>query len=207
MNENYLWDKTGSDPEIEKLEKSLRAFRCAETAAPVLPTKNTAFKLTNRRNIFRLGFAFAACAILIVGGAGVWNRLSDSNLNVETESAKVAAPSNPALDGAQSPLKKLVELPVKKSRVSSVRAAKILSQTTKQKVSNERKIFPANNSKNELRLPPTAPLETVAQLSGEEKYAYDQLMLALSITSAKLKIVKDKIDNSEKPNLISNNEK
>ena len=38
--------------------------------------------------------------------------------------------------------------------------------------------------------------ETVA-LTSEEKYAYGQLMLALSITSSKLKLVKDTINRIE----------
>jgi hypothetical protein len=35
------------------------------------------------------------------------------------------------------------------------------------------------------------------QLTKEEQYAYDQLMLALSITSSKLKLVKDKVEGFE----------
>ena len=43
MKEDYLWDKTGSDPEIEKLENALKAFRYQETAPPELPAKNYSF--------------------------------------------------------------------------------------------------------------------------------------------------------------------
>ena len=35
------------------------------------------------------------------------------------------------------------------------------------------------------------------KLTKEETYAYNQLMLALSITGSKLKLVKDKIDRTE----------
>jgi len=43
------------------------------------------------------------------------------------------------------------------------------------------------------------PAET---LTAEEKYAYDQLMLALSITGSTLRIVKDKIDGIEEKNAV-----
>jgi hypothetical protein len=42
----------------------------------------------------------------------------------------------------------------------------------------------------------------VETLTAEEKYAYDQLMLALSITGSKLKIVKDKIAGTEDQNAV-----
>ena len=43
MNEDYLWDKTGEDPEIEKLENALQVFRYKETAPPALPAKALPF--------------------------------------------------------------------------------------------------------------------------------------------------------------------
>jgi hypothetical protein len=44
-------------------------------------------------------------------------------------------------------------------------------------------------------------------LTKEEKYAYDQLMLALSITSSKLKMVKDKVAGVEEKNAVRENER
>jgi hypothetical protein len=41
------------------------------------------------------------------------------------------------------------------------------------------------------------PESETAKLTEEEQYAYDQLMLALSITSSKLKIVKDKVGGTD----------
>ena len=43
------------------------------------------------------------------------------------------------------------------------------------------------------------------KLTKEEKYAYDQLMLALSVTSSKLKLVTDKIDGIEEQNAVLEN--
>ena len=39
MNEEYLWNKTGSDAEIEGLENALKAFSYKQTAPPELPAK------------------------------------------------------------------------------------------------------------------------------------------------------------------------
>ncbi len=60
MNEDYLWDKIGSDAEVEKLEDALQSLRYRETAAPALPAKILIIKPNPRRNFFRLGFALAA---------------------------------------------------------------------------------------------------------------------------------------------------
>ena len=39
MKEDYLWDKTGSDAEIENLENVLKAFRQTDDAPPEIPAK------------------------------------------------------------------------------------------------------------------------------------------------------------------------
>lgn len=41
--------------------------------------------------------------------------------------------------------------------------------------------------------------EQLALLTKEERYAYDQLMLALSITSSRLKMVQDKVNGFDTP--------
>ena len=42
----------------------------------------------------------------------------------------------------------------------------------------------------------------IVKLTEEEKEAYEKLMLALSITSSKLKIVKDKVQNTDEQTAI-----
>ena len=203
MNENYLWDKTGNDSEIENLESALQIFRCAETVAPALPAKTIRFKLKNRRNIFRPGFAFAACAILIVVGAGVWSLFSNNALKTDTDSAEVIAPQNSAPVIEQPIIENSIDLAVKKIKALPVKAVELSNQSPpKQKILKTRKNVSEADLKNKIIVRKAAPTETVAQLSDEEKYAYNQLMLALSITSSKLKIVKDKIENLEKPNSV-----
>jgi hypothetical protein len=45
--------------------------------------------------------------------------------------------------------------------------------------------------------------DQIVKLTAEEKAAYDKLMLALSITGSKLKIVKDKVQNSDEQTAIN----
>ncbi|MGI9034662.1 MAG: hypothetical protein ACR2GD_01360 [Pyrinomonadaceae bacterium] len=208
MNENYLWDKTGNDFEIEKLENALQAFRYAETAAPSLPAKTASTTRKTARVFFRLGFAFAACLSLIIIGLSLWNRISDNNLNFKNESAKVFAPPADAPVFRQS----FIEIPAdtkveksanfKKASFSSAKKIETARHLSKQKILKEQKFIPAFNLKNETTARNSAPVGSTVKLTNEEKYAYSQLMLALSITSAKLKIVKDKVDNSEKSNAV-----
>ncbi len=66
MKEDYLWNKTGNDPEIEKLENALKAFRYQETAPPALPAKIIPFETKTSRGFFRLAFAFTAFATVLV---------------------------------------------------------------------------------------------------------------------------------------------
>ena len=92
MNENYLWDKTGDDAEIEQLENALQAFRYQETAAPAILAKNIPFKTKSNFSFFSLRFAVAMCAILAIIGAGIWSFIYVEKLNIATDSAKIIAP-------------------------------------------------------------------------------------------------------------------
>ena len=186
MKEDYLWDKTGSDAEIENLENALAAFRYKETAAPRLPARILPFKKEKKRRF--LPFAIAACAALAAISSGVW--LQISNDKTPADSAGIIAQREDVVIPNDS-LAQMPDYPT----VSKVETPK---QFPKQKIFKIKKVIPAiarqnttipNNSK------PAKP-ETI-RLTKEEKYAYNQLMLALSITGSKLKMVKDKVEGSE----------
>ncbi|MGI9036703.1 MAG: hypothetical protein ACR2GD_11780, partial [Pyrinomonadaceae bacterium] len=148
------------------------------------------------------GLAFAACIGLVLLGAGVWNLLSKSNREFENDSAKIAAPQNSTLHIQPPVIESPTDSAVQKTPVLSGKIIELTRQTPKQKITKAHENSPPVNLKNETNARKNAPLESNVKLTGEEKYAYNQLMLALSITSAKLKIVKDKIDNSETPNVV-----
>ena len=186
MKEDYLWDKTGSNAEIENLENALAAFRYKETAAPRLPARILPFKKEKKRRF--LPFAIAACAALAAISSGVWLQISGNK--TPADSAGIIAQREDIV----TPKNSIVQTP----DYPTISKDETRNQFPKQKIFKIKKVVPAvarqnrtvfNNSK------PAKP-ETI-RLTKEEKYAYNQLMLALSITGSKLKMVKDKVEGSE----------
>jgi len=185
--EDYLWDKTGEDPEIEKLENALSVFRYKETAPPELPAKVLPFttKKETPRSFFRFAYAAAACVAFAAVALGVWFQLSNNKIDV----AEIPVESNaPVIES------KIADDVIAKDSVeTSVAPPK---QIAKREVVKVKK--PVYRTKPAPRVVKAQP-ETAA-LTSEEKYAYNQLMLALSITGAKLRLVTDKIEGTEKGN-------
>jgi hypothetical protein len=188
-NEDYLWDKTGSDPEIESLENTLAVFRCQEKAPPELPAKVLPFvKKDSPRTFFRFAYAAAACLALVAVALGLWLRISVPKQEPAADLAEIASPRpENASPPAEIPAPAVV-LPATVTAEPGdgtprpsfkLRAVRIKKPVAEARVTREIKV------KN-----------TIVALSKEEKYAYDQLMLALSITGSKLKLVSDRIDGN-----------
>lgn len=181
MNDDYLWNKTGSDPEIGELEATLAAYRYEPDAAPMLPIKEKEAVSGSSWTLWlRLAFAGTAAAVFAIS-VGLWavqeRDLADGenprNLRPEsgarTESVPVA-PAEPITP--RPPNVETQEKPVVASLTSARKKSTPQARRTVVKTRNP-------------------------SLTKEEKYAYDQLMLALSITESKLKIVRDTIDGNE----------
>ena len=187
MKEDYLWDKTGEDAEIQGLENALKAFRFQEHAPPALPQKVLTIAPPKPRRFFRLRFAFAAFAAVLAIISLVWlqsGRIpADQSVaggNAPKRAEKVANESfipPPAAPAGSNPE---ATPPAVKPEV--VRVARTSAPPVRRN-----KAFVRNKRAKE-------PAET---LTAEERYAYDQLMLALSITGSKLKLVKDAVDGIE----------
>src|SRR4030095_14620048 len=102
MKEDYLWNKTGSDAEIEKLENALKAFQFQAQEPPALPTKVTSSDEKRPFSFFKLGFAFAfAASVAVVAFAVAWFRIpADLNdevtVNRPDESPVVELPLGPS---------------------------------------------------------------------------------------------------------------
>jgi len=197
MKEDYLWDKTGQDVEIERLENALRVFRYQETAPPALPAKIIPFERKSPRSFFRLSFAFAAFAALMIVCVGIWLQVSPEKIEVAKDSTETIAPQidKKVSDGV------LVEKP-KDLVIEKVEMPK---QSVKRNIVKIRKIVPTANRQNDLIARNAKLKKPEVKLTKEEKYAYNQLMLALSITGSKLKLVADKIDGVEEQNVILKN--
>lgn len=80
MKEDYLWDKSGHDPEIEKLEAALKEFRSKNTASLQLPAREFVFEERKTsvfsKRFFRFVLAPAATSIfLLIFSIGVFRAL------------------------------------------------------------------------------------------------------------------------------------
>ena len=190
MKEEYLWDKTGGDVEIEGLENALKTFSYRTIAPPGLPAKSFVLEQKPQRRFVRLGFAFAAAAVVIL--AGVWFLIPDRNVAVGKESMKAAVPQASTVRQTTAPPATKVELPKLKDTSTIIKTRHPIRQATRPINAVAFKTKDIN--------PPVA-------FTDEEKYAYGQLMLALSITESKLKIVKDAITGNEEMKTVVEKEK
>ena len=192
MKEDYLWDKNGQDFEIERLENALKTFRYQETAPPVLPANIVPFEKKNPRGFFRLSFALAGFAVLMIVCFSFWLEFSHGKIEVAKNSPETLA----------SPISETIpsEISVQPSKDLIVERLETPQQSIKQNVVKISKIVATNIRSKNLATRNVEAKKPAVKLTSEEKYAYDQLMLALSITSSKLKLVSDKVEGvEEKP--------
>ena len=174
MNDEYLWQKTGEDPETRRLEDALAVFRYREDDPPAVPIATK--PLRTRRWRFALAFAvpaFAAAAVAAV----IWFPVTPPSDEVtfiyypepEIREQPVAAPA-PVIRPSE-PAKQPVRRGEVQPTVASLRHRAVT------------RLHPQRTG-------------TVA-LTEEERYAYHQLMLALSISSSKLNVVRNTINGVE----------
>ncbi len=198
MNQDYLWDKTGDDSEIKELENALHAFRSNETIAPSLPPQIIVVEKQPSRKFFQWGFAFATCASIAFVSIGFWFQITRN-----PDIVKNLPPKTSVQNSAPSKTEAIIEATVEQqgnlvSTPSSKPTRKKSNTTNKKRRRNTKRLRKVGSRKNRSRN--TMPKVV---LTKEERYAYEQLMLGLSITSSKLKIVRDKARGvQEKPSII-----
>ncbi|MEP6901813.1 MAG: hypothetical protein ABJA66_08690 [Actinomycetota bacterium] len=185
MKEDYLWDKTGEDAEIERLENALKAFRYTETAPPAWPAKVFFVEKEKPRRFFQFGFALTAFATVTVIFFAVWFQIANNKIPVAQSVAETNAPKSE---------NKVVNPNPEVNPVKAVENSKRLSKSNAVKI--RQPVAPTFRPNKAVGRNIKAR-EPAATLTAEEKYAYDQLMLALSITSSSLKLVKDKVEGIE----------
>jgi hypothetical protein len=191
MNNEYLWNKTGEDHEIERLERVLAVFRYREAVSPVAVATQQVDERASRWRI-SLAFAFASCVAIglftIVGlrfsndGPGPVNTSDVVFVQQSTDAPDAEPVVAPAVPPVTNPERQYQPPGNRRHNISRTTAAIIRRPKTKD----------------------TAP---PAELTAEEQFAYRQLMLALSITGSKLKIVQDTIDGTEDSNDDSKNQR
>lgn len=199
MKEDYLWDKTGEDAEIQDLENALKAFRYQETAPPELPAKVFTVEKEKPRRFFQFGFAFASFAAVVVVLSVVWFQTGNNKKSGDDDVAQNSMPkTEDKFDSktAGNPFDKSPETTAPPEKIES-RPRAVKPNIVKARQLNAPVIRPNKAVVRNIKV--KEPAET---LTAEEKYAYDQLMLALSITGSTLRMVKDKIDGIEEKNAV-----
>lgn len=177
MNEDYLWNKTGRDADIERLEAALAVFRHRSGGAPRLPQAAVGLTSGPRPRWFRLGFAVAFAAVSVSIASAVWFLTPRAKLS--TVAVADSATRSPQFVDRRSPddaVRPNYEVAVAKDRFGR-REHHVVVQKVRDNGSTAK--------------------QTPGTLTAKERYAYDQLMLALSITSSKLKIVHDALAGDE----------
>ncbi|MCA1624294.1 MAG: hypothetical protein LC768_12880 [Acidobacteria bacterium] len=204
MKEDYLWDKTGKDSEIEKLENALQAFRFQGTAPPSLRAEVLPFRKEYSRKIFPIALAAAACLVFGMFALGIWLRVSGDKTEVKGDMAETIKTSGEEAVSVESGIEKANVLTVGKHKNITIKNVPTSAQITKRKVVALGKTVPVISRRREMIAKNDTVIKqnhkTVKQddlLTKEEQHAYNQLMLALSITSSKLRLVKDKVEGME----------
>ena len=176
MNDEYLWQKTGEDPETRRLEDALAVFRYREDDPPAVPIATKPPR--TRRWRFALAFAvpaFAAAAVAAVMWLPITDRSDDYEVTFiyypEPQILEQPAVNPPPVIRPSEPAKQPVRRGEVQPTVASLRHRAVT------------RLHPQRTG-------------TVA-LTEEERYAYHQLMLALSISSSKLNIVRNTINGVE----------
>jgi len=177
MNETYLFDKTGSDSEIEQLEKLLTVYRIE----PVFPAFSRAAAVERKpalslQVVFGSALTLAALILWLGIGAAVYlNRTPIVAVEVKNDPVveqpvrSIAEPSNSVVE-TKSPLSRVE----RRRRSITPKPAKSASV---------RKVTKAKT-----------PTSEFAKLTPEERHAYNEVLVALWLTGSKLKVVQDTIN-------------
>ena len=177
MNDEYLWQKTGDDPETKHLEDALAVFRYRSDEPPAMPIAVEPEK--NRKWRFALAFAVPAFAAVVVASV-LWvpvSTVSDDDVTF------IHQPSEPVVIDSASPNPSPVDQPTAPVLKQPVRRGELQSTIAS--------VRPRPSVK------PHRQKTTTVALTDEERYAYRQLMLALSISSSKLNVVRNTINGVE----------
>ncbi|MEJ7701739.1 MAG: hypothetical protein WKF71_19155 [Pyrinomonadaceae bacterium] len=142
MKEDYLWDKTGESPEIERLENALKSFRYQEIAPPALPAKIIPCRKGISRKSFSLAFAFAACTAFVIVSLSIWFLFSSRKIEVAKDLTETFAP--------QIDRKISDKISVEKTNDLIVRKAEIPKKPVKRNIVKTRQVVLTKTSSRQL---------------------------------------------------------
>jgi hypothetical protein len=178
MNDDYLWDKKGSDAEIEILERELAQFRLRpQLQAPLISSAKqlSLFEKLGLLLRMRPRLMGATRLLLILG----------------LVSAALLASFSPET-GVQVAENKTIQPVVLNQLKPAALSAAEIDQPKIEKVKQSTQLI----SRKETPSVNVVKRKSVARrkppvLTADEQYAYEQLMLAISITGSKLREVKE----------------
>ena len=196
MNSEYLFEKKGSDPDIERMEDLLSAYRIEPVAPALARTEHVEMPQRAHKRfrfVFAYAGAFAVFAVLITAAVLTVGKFRNQNVEVTAVSPAVVIsdprPSDvvtgtpPAVVSAQAnptdkrePIKPRTEKPI---TVRPFQYAKY--------------VRPRSAAK--------------PKLTPEEQYAYDQVRVALWLAGSKLKVVQDTINRKDESKIDSSTDK
>jgi hypothetical protein len=176
MNSEYLFDKDGSDAEIEQLEGLLSEFRIK----PVPPSLSRV-KGERRSSLFgryRLGFALSFASLLVLflaSGILVFKSINRPGTErVELDNQAIVQDfrkDSPVID---PPL-------VDSTPPAQIEQREVKMMSTRRRIQRPRSLV----AKSAKRVPHLTP---------EELYAYQKLKVALFIAGSQIKIIQDTVD-------------
>ncbi|MBK6590715.1 MAG: hypothetical protein IPG22_20775 [Acidobacteria bacterium] len=185
MNNDYLWDKSGDDAEIKGLENLLSGLKYQPTAPPVLPVSIDLKAVKAPWWKLSLALAVPACVLFAVL-AGIWMTRPTPQLQAVNELKET-----PLTNVSQEPAtRNSTETKASEPDIAKNTLPKVVTTLFTPEPKKKTKTY-AVQAKYRKRQP---KFDT---LTSEERFAYDQLKLALSITGSKLKVVSDTINRAE----------
>ena len=190
MKEDYLWNKTGDDAEIKRLEETLAVFRSRTDMPPVIVPETAKEKngFSSWFTGFRLAFAATATATAAIAIAAIliWFPTSRGQLQVNVEEVQPATNVAP-------PKVSTVVTPQESSEIPKT-VTPTLAKANEPAVKQRR---PTQQRRKQTNFASQTARNDKPAFTAEELYAYQQLMLALSITNSKLKIVRDTMTGAD----------
>ena len=187
MNEEYLWDKTGDDSEISRIEETLSVFRFDPGSVAPVPVVRTSERSPRSWSMwFRLAFtgaALSSAGLLIALFFFAGGQVDSTGQTALTTGSDTSAGS----DRLRSARSETTSEPVSGEAHSIVPI----------KITTSARSGPAIEKRAKAKAKAKPTYTYSAGLTAREKYAYEQLKLALSIAGSKLRIVQDSVNGSE----------
>ena len=176
MNNDYLWDCTGSDAEVERLESMLEGLRFRPEEPPPEPACQIVIEPARPRWFMRLGLGFAAASIAAAALLFAMFPSGDTPVPVAAveEQPRAVEPETP---------EPLLDLEYVKTSATPQRPKK---RKLKKRTRREARFVPV----------PAEPRPLPETLTAEERDAYRQLMTALAVTGEQLSIVRHTLNGT-----------